>query len=440
MKQKIIVVTLLVLIMLSALPVFAAEDLSLEKAVKKAVLQNRQLENARHEISSAEKDIDLTIRSYYPTVDLKTSFTKLDEGQSTINPKAIIAGDDSSLIMETPDENYSTSLTLTQPIWLGGKVSLNKKIATYALEITKANYEQQEEETIFNVIQAYYGVLQAEGMVDIRKEALDIINDHLNLVQKNLKAGLVIKQDLLQTKIEKHKAEEELTAAENDLTIAHKRMVQLLAERKEYNLTQPENVPAGELQENKLFSTALENRSELLAMELNKKLIETRKELNANPYRPQISLKGSYEWEDDEFLGDDGWSVTLGGSIPLYDAGKAGIEGEKEDLALEKNQNSQKELIESIRIDIKDSVLSVEQAHEMMELEKLSLENASENLALANKSYIAGVGTNTGVTDAQANYRQAQISLLQAEYSYEIELFRTLYRTGQLSEYFKEVI
>lgn len=438
MKQKIIVITLLAIIILSVQPVLAAKDLSLEEAVKMAVLQNRQLENARHEISSAEKDIDLTVRSYYPTVDLQTSLTKLDEGQTTLDFAAIQQG--KLGVTTTSDEIYTTALTLTQPIWLGGKVSLNKKIASYALEIARTNYEQEEEETIFNVIQAYYGVLQASGMVDIRKESLDIINDHLNLVQKNLKAGLAIKQDLLQTRIEKHKAEEELTAAKNDLTIARKRMTQLLAERKEYNLTQPENVPAEDLKEDELLVTALENRSELFALELNKKLIESRKKLNANPYRPQISLKGSYEWEGDEFLGDDGWSVTLGGSIPLYDAGKAGIEGEKEDLALEENRNSQKDLIESIRIDIKDSVLSVEQAHEMMELEELSLENASENLALANKSYIAGVGTNTDVTDAQANYRQAQISLLQAEYSYEIELFRTLYRTGRLSEYFKEVI
>ncbi|WP_164522132.1 hypothetical protein [Halocella sp. SP3-1] len=50
-------ITLLAIIMISTLPVFAAEDLSLEKAVKRAVLQNRQLENTRHGISSVEKDI-----------------------------------------------------------------------------------------------------------------------------------------------------------------------------------------------------------------------------------------------------------------------------------------------------------------------------------------------------------------------------------------------
>ncbi len=428
------------MIIIFSLPGLAVEDLSLEKAIKLAIEQNRQLENARYEISSAEKDIDLTTRSYYPTVDLENAYTKLDEGQTTLNPKALMPGSNASLMMETPDENYTTSFTLTQPIWLGGRVSLSKKIAGYGVEISRADYEQQVEETIFNVIKAYYGVLQAEGMVDIRKKALEIISNHLNVVKKKLRAGLAIKQDLLQSKIERRQAAEKLTAAKNNLTIARKRLAQVLAMKKEFDVSQPQNVPQKNLKEQNLFATALENRSELLALKLRKKLVETRKELNANPHRPRFSLNCSYDWDGEEFMDEESWSVTMGGSIPLYDGGKADIEAEKENLELKKIKNSRRDLIQSIEINIRDTALAVEQANEMVELEKLSLRNASENLDLANKSYTAGVGTNTDVTDAQANYRQAQISLLQAKYNYEIELFKMLYRSGQLSEYFKEVI
>ena len=75
-----------------------------------------------------------------------------------------------------------------------------------------------------------------------------------------------------------------------------------------------------------------------------------------------------------------------------------------------------------------------------MELEQLSLKNAAENLEIANKSYEAGVASNTDVIDAQSTYNQAQTSLLQAEYNYEIELFRTIYKSGRLKEYFKDVV
>jgi outer membrane protein TolC len=76
----------------------------------------------------------------------------------------------------------------------------------------------------------------------------------------------------------------------------------------------------------------------------------------------------------------------------------------------------------------------------MIELEQLSLENAEENLDLTNKSYQAGIGTNIDVINAQTSYKQAQISLLQAEYNYEINLYKLLYNTGRISELFKDVI
>jgi outer membrane protein TolC len=76
----------------------------------------------------------------------------------------------------------------------------------------------------------------------------------------------------------------------------------------------------------------------------------------------------------------------------------------------------------------------------MINLEQLSLENAEENLEIANKSYEAGVVSNTEVIDAQATYNQAKTSLLQTEYKYEIELFRTLYKSGRLTENFEDVI
>ncbi|MFT7980807.1 TolC family protein, partial [Salmonella enterica subsp. enterica serovar Enteritidis] len=64
-------------------------------------------------------------------------------------------------------------------------------------------------------------------------------------------------------------------------------------------------------------------------------------------------------------------------------------------------------------------LFAVKEKKEAIELEQLSLENAKENLEIANKSYDAGVASNTDVIDAQSTYNQAKINLLQSEYSYE---------------------
>jgi len=170
-------------------------------------------------------------------------------------------------------------------------------------------------------------------------------------------------------------------------------------------------------------------------------MIEKQKELEGNLYRPQISLNGSYNWQGSELDFSDGsWNITLSGSIPLYDGGKANLNEEKKEIEASNLQNSKVDLEESIKIEIEDTLLSLKHSEEMIELEQLSLENAEENLDLTNKSYQAGIGTNIDVINAQTSYKQAQISLLQAEYNYEINLYKLLYNTGRISELFKDVI
>lgn len=300
MKAKKIIVILIVLLIFSAINVTAAQDLSLDEAVNILVNQNRQLENARKDIEKAEQDISLTTRSYFPSLELQSSYTRMDDGQSPFGD--IDESEDLPFDIDTPNENYRTSFNLNQPIWLGGKVGLQREIAGYGLEIAKADYQSQVEEQIFNLIQAYYGVLQAEGLVGIREEALEIVKEHLRVVERRLDLGTAIRQDLLQSQIEERRAREELSSAENNLKIARRRLAQLLVSTEEYSVSRPEMDFEISLEQQQLFGKAVENDLELLKLEINRKIIELNQKLERQHYRPDISLSGSYSWEGDEFF------------------------------------------------------------------------------------------------------------------------------------------
>jgi outer membrane protein TolC len=407
-RMKVITLFLVAVIFLSTPAVMAAEDINLEEAVKILIEENRILENARKDIEKAEKDIELAQRSYFPTLGLQTSYTKLDEGQPSFDLQSLS-------MVEGPDENYSTAISLTQPIWLGGRVSMQKEIAGYSLEIARTKYEQSVEDQIFSLIQAYYGVLQTQGMVKIREEALDTVNEHLRIVKNNLEAGIAIRRDLLQSQIEQRKAEEALTAAKNDLKIARRRLTQLLTTDKVYEPSDPEIDFELELEQQKLFNTALANDPQLMILELNKEIIKLNQKLKGQYYRPSVSLNGSYNWQGQEFMDQKSWSMTLGVNVPLYDGGKGNLNAEKQEKELEKIANNRQDLLENIDIEVEDSILTVKENKEAIELEQLSLENAEENLEIANKSYEAGVASNTDVIDAQS-------------------------KSGRLKEYFEGVI
>ena len=437
--KNILIFTAVFLIIISSASA-AQENLNLDEAVKILVQENRELENARTDIANAEADIDLAYRSFFPSISLDNSYTKLDEGRREFNPEALF-NENIPTYTEGSDTTYSNTLRLTQPVWFGNEVLLNKDIAEFRIETARSNYESTLEDKIFSLIQAYYGVLQAEGLVEIREEALDIANEHLRIVENNLEAGLVIRRDLLQSKIEQRKAEEDLQAAENDLKIAKRRFNQLITSQKNYSLQKPELNLDLNLNQEELYQTAVENSAQLHSLEINKKIVEINKRIKEIPQRPRININGSYTWEGEEFFAEDeSWSVTVTGSIPLYDGGKSKIEADKQQREIDKLNNSISDLLDNIDIEIEDSILSVKELEEKIRLERLSLENAAESLEIANKSYQAGVAKNVDVINAQSTYRQAQISLLQSEYNYEIEKFRVLYKSGRISEYFEDVI
>ncbi len=432
-------------------------EISLTEAAEIMLENNRQLQNSRQNIEKAEKDVELSGRGYYPTVNLQSSFTKMESGQQVptgtyyvsppLGTKFVdnVPFEEKLLIPETsegPDENYRTSLSLNQPLYLGGRVRIGKNISELGQEMSRIEYQKQLDQTLFNLVQSYYGLLQAQGMVEIRQNALEVVNEHLRIVKVNTEAGTSLRQDLLQTQIEQRKAEEDLIAAENQLQIARKRMAQLLGDSsKNYTVSTPEKNPDPETELDKLINIALAKRAELKTLKINQQMIEKQKELEGNPYRPQISLNGSYNWQGSEIDFSEGsWNITLSGSISLYDGGKANLKEEKKEIEASNLENSKTDLEESIKIEIEETLLSLNHSKEMINLEQLSLENAEENLELANKSYQAGVGTNIDVINAQTSYKQAQISLLQAEYDYEINLFKLLYNTGRISELFKDVI
>jgi outer membrane protein TolC len=302
-KSKFLVlISALLIITFFSLSATAEEmEISLTEAAEILLENNRQLQNSRQNIEKAEKDVDLSGRGYYPTANLQTSYTKMESGQMTFNPDFSFTNPNSELFVEGPDENYRTSLSLNQPLYLGGRVRIGKDISELGLEMSRIEYQKQLDQSLFNLVQSYYGVLQAQGMVEIRQNALDVVNEHLRIVKVNNEAGTSLRQDLLQTQIEQRKAEKDLIAAENQLQIARKRLAQLLGDSSQsYAVSTPEKNPDPETELDKLINIALENRAELRSLNINQKMIEKQKELEGNLYRPQISLNGSYNWQGSE--------------------------------------------------------------------------------------------------------------------------------------------
>jgi len=125
----------------------------------------------------------------------------------------------------------------------------------------------------------------------------------------------------------------------------------------------------------------------------------------------------------------DSWTAGITATWPLFD-GRA-REGQviREKAALRQKHIELLDVQERALLEVQQAVLSLRDAEEFVESQKLNQERASEGLRLANVGYREGINTEVEVTDARAALTRAKGLTYQAVYSHmlaRLELQRAM--------------
>ena len=101
-------------------------------------------------------------------------------------------------------------------------------MAGYGEESAELSYALETENLIQQVIQAYIGYLKVDRMWVLSQEQIKILNEHLRLVETNLRLGYAAKTDLLATEIQLTQAELAAVKAEHGRKLAAEHLSNLL--------------------------------------------------------------------------------------------------------------------------------------------------------------------------------------------------------------------
>jgi len=115
-----------------------------------------------------------------------------------------------------------------------------------------------------------------------------------------------------------------------------------------------------------------------------------------------------------------GWSAGLSLSFPIFTGFSVASRVAQERiayLALEKQRSS---LEQQISLDVWNSFLALQEAEERIDNTSKFLENARENLNIAEEEYREGVGSMIEVVDAQTNLVAAEESYIEALADFKI--------------------
>lgn len=393
----------------SSVPVKAV---TLDEAIDIALSNNLQILTEKKKVREADQMMQEASAGYFPTLDLDGSYTHLSEAPSSLAIPGV-----GEFAMGEQDTTAFT-LSLTQPLYTSGRLGLACQQARFNYQKAKESLQRTQNEVVFQVREGFYSAVLAEENVNITGKALQQAEAHLEVVQSYYKSGRSSRFELLRAKVEVANIKPDLIKAENNLNLAKEKLASLLSvSSSTLKIEGGLKFEPLDLTLDEAIQKAFSVRSDLKALQAQKKVTEASLHMAKVEKMPSLSLTGNYEYSSAADGWEGSWDANLVLSFPLFDAkNKAIVEQRRSQM--EQVDLSIKQLKDNIKLQVKEAFWDIQGAKESLSAQEKNIEQAKEALSIAEARYKRGTITQLELLDAQVVLTQARLGYTEALYDY----------------------
>lgn len=320
---------------------------------------------------------------------------------------------------------YAGTITLTQPLYMGGKIRAYNKITRYAEELARQQHQGGMQEVIMSTDQAYWQVVSLTGKKRLAEGYLKLLQQLDSDVEKMIAEGVATKADGLSVRVKVNEAEMTLTKVEDGLSLARMLLCQLCG----IDLNSPitladenlEDIPLLATDSRADISTAYSNRPEIRSLELATQIYRQKVNVTRSEHLPSIALIGNYMVTnpsvfnsfENKFRGM--WNVGVMVQIPIWHWGE-GIYKTRAAKAEERIAQYQlQDAKEKIELQVSQAAFKVNEAGKKLAMSVKNMEKAEENLRYATLGFKEGVIATSNVLEAQTAWLAAQSEKIDAQ-------------------------
>lgn len=440
----------------------AQQVFTLDSCRNMAIRNNKQLKIAGEKIKAAQYTHKSAVTNFLPSLDFTGAYLYNQKNLSLLaedaylptksfnlatqqyeynivkNPVtgAPIIGPNGQPIPETvamiPKEAFEFDIrntfvgavSLTQPIFMGGKILAYNKITKFAEELAKSQHNTAVKEIVLTTDQAYWQVVSLVYKKKLAESYASLLDSLSNNVTEMINAGVATQSDGLTVAVRLNEAQITLTKVENGLSLSKMLLAQLcgLPVNSEYNLydetMEPSVTPTPMVfNMDEIYS----NRSEINSLRIATRIYEKKQDIVVSEMLPHIALTGSYLLSnpnafngfDNKFAGMFNVGVMVqvpllrwGGNVYKLKAAKASTRIAKLEL---------EDVKEKVELQVNQAAFKVNEAIKKLEMTHKNMTKAEENLRNAQIGFEEGVLTTSNVLEAQTAWLQAQSEKIDAQ-------------------------
>jgi len=401
----------LIFLLVSHLFIFAASspmNLNLEKSIQIALENNIGYKITESMVDVSQAQVKEAEGAKKLNMKLQGGYLQMSE---TLDEEDIEAGDYSDLF--APGQRIPIiSISAKKILYSGGKIESLIDQAEANKQISLNDLEKEKQEIIYKVTEAYYQVLQTEGIKRVSAQAVKQMQAHLESSEALLKEGMIAPIDLNRIKSQLSNLEHNLIKAEN----GHKLMMYNLNSimgidlNTELLLENSLSYEPCEINLEQALIQARENRPEIMNIAQQRRIMEELVDVAKSNRKPQVILSAE--------SGITGWQTAIVAEFSLLDGGINKAKIDQAEINLAQVDQSEQQVQQLIEFEVRSAYLNMKEAEKLIKVAEEGIKNSQESFRVAQVKYNEGIATNTEVIDAQSTLIEAETNHLNALYDY----------------------
>jgi outer membrane protein len=420
----------LVLLALSFTSISNAQQkrtLTLDESLKIGLENSKTLHSSKLKIISADAQLSQANAAGLPSLSIGASYTRL----SSVEPYNItVPGIGSFTVSPSILDNYTAKVSLLQPLFTGFKISSSSDIAKNNALAVKQDYSKDEQDVIYNIKNAYWGLFLAGKLKDAIDENVQQMKAHLSDIQNFFKQGLATKNEVLKVEVQLSEAQLSQIDARNSVKIAMVNFdnvinIPLSTEIEVQKDAQIENENIEDIDQ--LIAKAMKNRPDLKSLQYKLNASKNGITLAQSGWFPQLVLAGEYDYEkpnsrilpvENKFNGT--WDINLGLTYSLWDWGTTKAQTTQAEAQYEETKDSYSTLKDAVTLDVTQNYYNLVKAKEKVMVTEQTVSQAEENYRVTDDKFKQGLTLNSELLDAEVALVQAKTNNAQSIVDYEL--------------------
>ncbi len=409
----------------SALAAFAVEPAAAQEtlfdAMANAYTTNPTLQAERSRLKSIDEGVSQALSGWRPTVSLGGSAGWQNQDINNTGSNS--------------DVPKSVKLSISQPIYLGGRTIAQTASAEANVRAGRAQLISVEQSVLLGVVTAYMDVLRDQAVIELNRNNEQVLRRQLEAARDRFRVGEITRTDVAQAEARLSRATADRVQAEG-LLVSSRASYGRVVGRTPGALSPPPPLPPLPTGEEDAIAIAQSENPDMQSSKFAEEASRADVKAAIGSLYPSVSLEASYSHAKDQsstITETDTAKILASVSVPLYQSG-----GAYSRVRQAKQVNNERRIrIEEARRQV---VEGVTQAWENLSTARARITSRREQvraseIALDGVMQEAAVGSRTtlDILDAEQELLDARVELVRAERDEYVSAFAVQAAIGRLT-------